>query len=102
MAENSAEQPSSPISRSRHYGLLSRLIGDGLVVLLIASWWYLSLGLPDYVMPSPQAVAVTLLDLFIDPSKLAHVLTSAARVVTAVLVAVALGTALALLPRRWP
>lgn len=102
MADISTVETPKASPKAKQYGLGARLIGEGLVVLVIAGWWYLSLDLPDYVMPSPQAVGKALLDLFIDPDRLVHVLTSAARVVIAVIAAVVFGTILALLPRRWP
>src|SRR5271154_6761007 len=82
--------------------VLGRAIGDGLVVLAVLGWWLLSLGLPAFVMPNPWTVAVTMFQLFADPERLAHVGASVLRVVAAVVIAVGLGMALALLPRRLP
>jgi NitT/TauT family transport system permease protein len=82
--------------------LLPRLIGDSLILVAIGLWWLASLGLPEFVMPGPLAVGRALLDLFIDPEQLAHVGMSALRVVASVCIAVVIGTALAMLPRRWP
>jgi len=81
---------------------LPRAIGDSLIVIAIFLWWLLSLGLPEFVMPSPLAVGRALVDLFIDPNQLVHVAASLLRVVAAVCVAVVIGTALAMLPWRWP
>jgi NitT/TauT family transport system permease protein len=82
--------------------LLPRAIGDSLILLVIALWWLASLGLPEFVMPGPLAVGQAILDLFVDPEQLVHVAMSALRVLASVLIAVVLGTALAMLPRRWP
>lgn len=82
--------------------LLPRFIGDSLILVAIGLWWLASLGLPEFVMPGPLAVGRAILDLFIDPEQLGHVGMSALRVVASVCIAVVIGTALAMLPRRWP
>jgi NitT/TauT family transport system permease protein/sulfonate transport system permease protein len=82
--------------------LLQRLIGDSLILVAIGLWWLASLGLPEFVMPSPLAVGRAMLDLFVDPQQLAHVAMSALRVLLSVCIAVVIGTALAMLPHRWP
>lgn len=78
-----------------------RLIADGLVVAAVLGWWLLSLGVPDFVLPSPWAVARTLGALFLSPSLLADTATSTARVVVAVAAALLIGGALAFIPYRW-
>jgi NitT/TauT family transport system permease protein len=92
--------PRTPTRRA--YDLTSRAIGDGLIVLVVVGWWYLSLDLPDFVLPPPQMVGKALLNLFVEPSQLLHVAVSALRVIASVIIAVVLGTVLALLPWRWP
>jgi NitT/TauT family transport system permease protein len=82
--------------------MLERVIGDGLVLLVVLGWWLLSLRLPAFVMPNPWTVAVTTFELFVEPERLAHVGASAMRVVVAVTIAVGLGMVLALLPRQFP
>ncbi len=61
-----------------------------------------SLGVPDFVLPSPWAVTKALLALFITPSLLADTVTSTVRVVIAVAASVLIGGALAFIPYRWP
>jgi NitT/TauT family transport system permease protein/sulfonate transport system permease protein len=82
--------------------ILPRLIGDSLILVAIGLWWLGSRGRPGLVMAGARAVGRALLDLFIDPEQLAHVAMSALRVVASVCIAVVIGTALAMLPRRWP
>lgn len=72
------------------------------MVLVVFFWWLLSLTLPDFVLPGPQRVAQQVWSLFTDPVYTGHVLVSMARVFSAVLCAVVLGTLLAFLPRTWP
>jgi NitT/TauT family transport system permease protein/sulfonate transport system permease protein len=77
-----------------------RLLAEGLVVAALAGWWLMSLKLPAFVLPGPQQVLKALGALFFEPSFLVHTAASAARVVASVLIALALGFALALLARR--
>jgi NitT/TauT family transport system permease protein/sulfonate transport system permease protein len=87
---------------SLHPQVMPRLIGDSLIFIVIGLWWLASLGLPEFVMPSPLSVGKSLVALFIEPDQLIHVGASFLRVIAAVCIAVALGTALAMLPWRWP
>jgi NitT/TauT family transport system permease protein/sulfonate transport system permease protein len=79
-----------------------RVIADGLVVAAVLGWWLVSLGVPDFVLPSPWVVARSLVALFLTPSLLADTVTSTVRVVVAVAISVLLGGALAVVPYRWP
>ena len=82
--------------------LVSRLIGEGLIVLAIVGWWLLSLTMPEFIMPGPRLVAVQMWELFTKPAYLEHIATSTVRVVIAVVLAVLLGSLLAFLPRWLP
>ena len=82
--------------------LAERIIADGLVVAALIGWWLLSLRLPEFLMPSPWRVATSLVELFVTPALLANTAASAARVVASVMLAAALGGALAVIPYRWP
>ncbi len=97
----SAIKSTSGPSGWRHW-LVSRLLGEGLIVLAIFGWWLLSLTMPDFILPGPTAVALQMWELFTKPQYLMHVATSTARVVLAVLIAVLLGSFLAFLPRWFP
>lgn len=80
----------------------ARLLGEGLIVALLAGWWLSARGLPEFVLPGPWAVARRLLDLFIDPAFLAHTAISTLRVVVSVLLASLIGSALAFLSHGVP
>ena len=82
--------------------LAERLIGEGTVVLVVLGWWALSMRFPDYVLPSPWAVGSRLAALFTDPAFIGETALSAARVVGSVVIATALGAALALVARLVP
>ncbi len=79
-----------------------RAIADGLVIAALVGWWLAARHMPEFILPGPVAVAKTLLALFVTPSLLGDTVTSAVRVVLAVVVSVFLGGALAILPYRWP
>jgi NitT/TauT family transport system permease protein len=87
------------VSLARRFA--ERAIADGLVVGAVVGWWLLSLGLPDFVMPSPWRVVTTLAGLFLTPALLADTAASAARVVIAVVLSTVIGGALAVIPYRW-
>ncbi|MGB7183772.1 MAG: ABC transporter permease subunit [Burkholderiaceae bacterium] len=90
------------MSKSPAIQLSSRLVAEGLVLTVLLAWWLLSLTLPDFVLPGPQLVAKQVWLLFTDPVYTGHVLISTARVFTAVICAVVLGSLLAFVPRIWP
>ena len=77
------------------------LLAEGLIGLALLGWWALSLGMPDYIMPGPWAVAVSVALLFTDTDFIGHTLSSTLRVVASVIIAVALGWLLAHLPHRY-
>ena len=77
-------------------------IADALVLAVLAAWFIGSRHLPEFVLPGPVAVAKRLLALFSDPDFLVHTLASTARVVVSVLLALVIGSALALLQRAVP
>lgn len=88
-------------------GLLPRSLADrglaeGLIVLVVAGWWLLSRDMPPYILPTPDIVALETGRLFVVPELLLHTFTSFVRVVIAVVLAVVIGTLLAMLPERFP
>jgi NitT/TauT family transport system permease protein/sulfonate transport system permease protein len=75
-------------------------IADGAVLLAILGWWLTARGVPDFVLPSPVQVLVTLARFAIDPALLYHLGVSSLRVTTSVAVAMVVAVALALAARR--
>lgn len=93
----SSEQPGGPRRR-----LTARLIAESLVVLALFAWWLTALQLPGSIFPSPVNVFVELGNLAVDPEFWNAAAATALRVLTAVVAAVVIGTALGLLPRYVP
>lgn len=77
-------------------------LADALVVLAIAAWAAGAAGLPEFVLPGPKAVGLRLLDLFTEPEFLVHTLASTLRVIGSVILALLIGSGLALLARAVP
>ena len=82
--------------------LVSRLSAEGLVVLAVAIWWLLSLELPEIIIPKPTAVAQQIWVFFSDITYASHVAASTVRVILGVIIAVVLGSLLALIPHWIP
>jgi NitT/TauT family transport system permease protein len=79
-----------------------RLIGEGLVVLVLLAWWALARGLPEFILPGPVAVARRLVELLVTPEFLWHVFTSAWRVLVSITSALLIGGGLAFLAHGVP
>lgn len=77
-------------------------LAEGLIVLAVIGWWLFALDAPDYILPNPATVATETGRLFVVPELLYHTAMSAVRVVIAVILAVTIGTLLAVLPERFP
>ena len=58
--------------------------------------------MPDFILPGPLAVAERVIDFFIVSGIIDDSAISTARVAASVVIAVALGSVLAFLPRQWP
>ena len=82
--------------------LVSRLSAEGLVVLAVAIWWLLSLELPEIIIPKPTAVAQQIWVFISDITYASHVAASTVRVILGVIIAVVLGSLLALIPHWIP
>ena len=80
----------------------SMWLADALVVCAIAAWAFGARSLPDFVLPGPMAVAQRMVALFTDADFLVHTVASTVRVLASVLIALALGSGLALLARAVP
>lgn len=77
-------------------------LADAFVVLAIAAWAVGASGLPEFVLPGPQAVGLRLLALFTDIDFLVHTLASTLRVIGSVVLALVVGSGLALMARSLP
>ncbi|MCL4746779.1 MAG: ABC transporter permease subunit [Burkholderiaceae bacterium] len=84
------------------YSLLERGIADAGVLALVLAWYFAARSLPEYVLPGPQVVLQSVGALFADSSFLLYVAATLARVVVSILVAMVLGSALALWPHFVP
>jgi NitT/TauT family transport system permease protein/sulfonate transport system permease protein len=82
--------------------IVDNLLGWILVMGAVFGWWAISQTISDLVMPGPIEVGKTLLELFIDPIFLDDILISTIRVIGSVIISVALGMILALLPKNYP
>ena len=77
-------------------------LADALVLAAVAVWYVAASNLPEFVLPGPAAVARRLVALFTDPDFLVHTLASTVRVIVSVLLALLIGSGLALIQRAWP
>jgi NitT/TauT family transport system permease protein len=77
-------------------------LADALSLAVLGLWFYSTLHLPSFVLPGPIAVAERLVALFTDPVFLSHTFASAWRVIASVVIALVLGSGLALLHRSVP
>lgn len=85
-----------------HKRLLGHLIGDGLVIVVLAAWWAANQTMGSVLVPDPIVIGKEMLRLFFEPSLAMNWVWSLARVIGSVLIAIALGGVLALLPRSFP
>jgi ABC-type nitrate/sulfonate/bicarbonate transport system permease component len=83
--------------RSSDAGLTAHFIAEGVVVVVIAIWWFAARGLPAFVLPGPFAVARAFGTMFVDPLLMGHILASFARVLCAVVVSLAVAIPVAAL-----
>lgn len=82
--------------------MTERAIADGLVVAALAGWWLMAQRLPAYLFPDVVAVARAMAQLVADPAFALHTAISIGRILLSVALALALGGALAVLPRYVP
>lgn len=80
--------------------LIAQTVGNGFVLAALAAWWMASLG--ARAVPDPVEVGRLTLSLLVAPDLAMNWVWSLLRVLASVLVAVAIGFALALLPRAVP
>jgi NitT/TauT family transport system permease protein/sulfonate transport system permease protein len=74
-----------------------RLLGEGLVVIVVMAWLILGRGLPEFILPGPAAVARRLIELCVSPEFLWHAFTSTWRVLVSITAALLIGGGLAFL-----
>ena len=86
----------------RRQVLAAHMLAEGSIVLALVGWWAMARTMPSFILPGPVEVAGVFARLFIDPAFLVHTLTSLARVVASVLLAIFIGGLLALLARVVP
>ena len=75
--------------------MASRLLADGLIVIVLATWWMLAQRLPPIVLPDPWSVAKALAMLFYDPESLQHIAATGTRVIGSVVLATVIAAVLA-------
>jgi NitT/TauT family transport system permease protein len=97
LARSSSPPPAGLMGRS-----WALWLADACVVLALAVWAAGASRLPEFVLPGPQAVGLRLLDLFSDPEFFLHTLASTVRVIVSVVLALLIGSALAVLARAVP
>lgn len=82
--------------------IMSRLLADGIVLAAVLVWFAASQRLPYMILPDPLAVARRLGSLLIDEAFLLHATASFTRVISAVVIALVLGTILAIVQKSVP
>ena len=95
----SPEQPATPRWRMR---LMEHSIADGVVLLALIGWWAMSRHMPAYLFPGVGSVLDAMVQLVTRPEFIVHTVTSIGRIFLSVTLALALGSALALIARYVP
>ena len=71
-----------------------------LIILAICSfWWFIAKDLPDFVLPTPIEVLMSLISMVTDSNTIGHVFVSMLRVLTAVFIATLISVLFAVLSR---
>ena len=55
-----------------------------LILAVCIFWWFIAKDLPDFVLPTPIEVLISLITLLTDPTTVSHVVISMSRVLAAV------------------
>lgn len=87
---------------TRNQRVMAHLLAEGSIVVALLAWAALARTMPSFILPGPVEVFGVLIRLFVDPAFLGHTLTSLARVVASVLLAMTIGGLLAVLARAVP
>lgn len=102
LVQESAPKAVGRSDRKLAFAIGSRLLADGLLVAAVLGWWLISYSLGSQVFPSVLDVVRAMGSLLVDLDFAKHTGASAARVIVSVLIALVLGTALALIPHYIP
>lgn len=89
----------APARRSR---IAERLLADGLVVVALLGWWLMARKLPPYLFPDIGTLEHAIVQLVTYPAFAVHIAVSVGRVLLSTLVALLLGSALAVVPHYMP
>jgi NitT/TauT family transport system permease protein len=95
----SPEQTVAPAWRRR---IAEQSIAEGVVVLPVVGWWAMSLQMPAYLFPGVGSVLKAMVQLVTKPEFVVHTVTSIGRIFLSITLALAIGSALALLARYVP
>jgi NitT/TauT family transport system permease protein len=99
----SAAAPVGSRSDGRQWrSLASSFLAEGLIVLALLGWTAISYWLGPNIFPSVGAVLQAMGSLLVDLEFASHTLASAVRVISSVMLALLLGTILALIPHYIP
>lgn len=82
----------NPVKRSTYTSEL-------LILAICGFWWFVAKDLPDFVLPTPLEVIVSLFTLVTDPNTVGHVFVSMSRVLAAVFIAAFISIILGVLSR---
>lgn len=82
--------------------LAEQSIAEGVVVLAVVGWWAMSLHMPGYLFPGVGSVLKAMVQLVTKPEFVVHTVTSIGRIFLSVTLALAIGSALALVARYVP
>ncbi len=88
------------MSERARTGFVERGFAETAILAGILLWWFTAQGVPEFVLPSPGAVALTMARFFTDASLAYHFAISAGRVIAAVTCAMLLSLILAALASR--
>jgi len=94
--------PDAAPRKTLSFRLGERAVGDGLVVLALFGWWAMSYALPPYLFPDIPSVFSAMVKLVADPAFAVHTASTVGRILISISLALALGAALALIPRYLP
>ena len=75
------------------------LASELLILSICGFWWFIAKDLPDFVLPTPTDVLMSITTMLTDLNTLSHVFVSMSRVLAAVFIAALISIVLAVLSR---